>query len=495
MNEELTFKQKIIQFLYSIGLPPQRLLQGLICLLIIGVIAAVVFFSNFEGLGGGSRRADDVASTDDVIDGASSDTDDLDKQINELTFFDPSNFGYVVLYGEVQKQMDSIAEFRQRDDISAEQLKKLDGIQLRNLQAVAVRSIQADISSETEMKAFVDFAETLASSDDEKQRDSAGFSLVRTAAIAFTLEPNKSSATAAIETMKSQKMTLVNQYKRSDMVLGTFLKFKKQNPTNKFVDQCIQTLGQTVDTSTEPKSLELAETIREFGLFSNIQMSSIENRIRYNDPTGFEDLDKALLVVEANPKVKIETWQLLIRAYEACLSIGQLDNFSTAQKIVGDLVAKLPDSDPRKAQLSESLDRQKERVEILGKQFDLSGDSFDDRKITQSTKGFSVLCFADRSKDSAAMIQDLVKRVSNGIPFRPILAFKDDFTEQDREQINQIPRKLFAANRSTSLKYLRAFPCDNFPYLLLIDGNGVVASVNPSLLQAANRIASLQKKK
>ena len=64
MNNELKFNEKLIQFLYSIGLPPQRLLQGLICLLVLGVIVAALFFLNFDSFGGGSNQANNVASTD-----------------------------------------------------------------------------------------------------------------------------------------------------------------------------------------------------------------------------------------------------------------------------------------------------------------------------------------------------------------------------------------------------------------------------------------------
>lgn len=493
MNNELKFNEKLIQFLYSIGLPPQRLLQGLICLLVLGVIVAALFFLNFDSFGGGSNQANNVASTDPTKNKVLTTEVDLDKQIDELTFFDASQYGYIVLYGEVQKQMDLIAEFRQRENISPGQLRKLDDIQLRNLQVVAVRSMRAGISSDAEMKSFVDFAESLSNSDDEKQRDTAGFLLVRTAAIAFSLAPTEANAKTAIETIKSRRKTLVNEPKRSESILGIFLKFRNNNPANKFVNQCIETLGDTLDSSTEPTVQKLAATIREFGLFSDIQMSTIENRIRYKENSGLEDLDKVLRVIEANPDVTIGIWELVIQSYESSLSIGQLDNFSTARKIVGDLVAKLPDSDPRKAQLSEALDRQGKRAGNMGASFDLSGDTVDGRTIAGSANGFSLLCFLDRSEVSAQVMSELTQRLSEGIAFRPILAFKDDFTEQDIEKANEIPSKFYAADRKTALRYMESFPCDNFPYMLLIDESGVVVSVNPNLLQALNRIASLQK--
>ena len=496
MNDELRFNEKLLQFLYSIGLPPQRIFHLLICLLVLGAIVGVLYFSNLEGLAGGSKRTDDVTSTDpDENKRLTNEANrDLETKIDELSFFDPSEMGYIVLSGEVQKQTELIAKVRQHENISLEQLKKLDGIQLRNLQTLAVRSMEAGVTSGGEMTAFVDFAETLASSDDEKLRDTARFSLVRTAAVTFTVAPTEANAKTAIETIKARQTTLVDQHTRSEMIFKTFLDFRENNPTNKFVDQCIETLGTTIDTSTEPKTLELAATIRDFRLLSKIQLSTIEDRIRFRDSSGLEDLDEAFRVIEANPSINIETWELLIQSYEASLSNGQLHNFSAAHMKASELVAKLPDSDPRKAQLSEALDRQKQRAQSVGTPFDLSGNTFNGKEITQSAKGFSVLCFVDRSKVSAAMTKDLVNRLFNGIPFRPIIVFKDDFSEQDQEMIKQIPGQFFVADRQTAIKYFNAFACDNYPYLVLVDGKGIVTAVNLSLVQVANRIASLQKK-
>ena len=134
------------------------------------------------------------------------------------------------------------------------------------------------------------------------------------------------------------------------------------------------------------------------------------------------------------------------------------------------------------------------RSEILGATFDLSGTSFDGQPISKTSNEFTALVFLDRNQKSAGMMQEIMRGFASGGAFRPILAFNRDFVEQDKEKFDQIPRRVMVANRETALKYLESFPCDHFPYLLLIDQNGVVVAGNLSVVQTGNRIATFSRK-
>ena len=169
MPEHRSFKKNVIQFFYSIGLPPKRLMQGAIALLILGAVTAALFFVNLDGFGKG-KQPETSASTET---GSSNEFDiGIDQQINELTFFNPGRMAYTEAYGETQKHNEKIAELRKRDDITPEMVKKLDSMELRNLETLVLRSMKAGVDADNEMEAFVNFAESLLDTDDEQVKDS-----------------------------------------------------------------------------------------------------------------------------------------------------------------------------------------------------------------------------------------------------------------------------------------------------------------------------------
>ena len=71
MPKHRSFGQKVNSFFHSIGLPPK---QALIALLVLGAVAAALFFAN--------QKQGIVSSNESDI--------GIDKQINELELFDPS---------------------------------------------------------------------------------------------------------------------------------------------------------------------------------------------------------------------------------------------------------------------------------------------------------------------------------------------------------------------------------------------------------------------
>ena len=492
MKDQMNPGQKLVQFLYSIGLPPARIRTGLITLLVIGAILGGVYFLNFDSFRSASGRDGD-SDTELVENGRT--TDELDQQINELTFIDPRELNYVVLYGEVEKQNEAIDELRKRSDITTEQTGKLDEIQLRNLRNLYMQTLGQGSSADIERESFETFANKLLSSSNEKSKDSAGFDLTRLAVNVFSRKPNADDGQAALDALNQHQSSYVNNNKRALFLLRQLLTCQQQNPGDEVARNCVATLGKILATSTDDKIQDLAKDIVEVSLFKGLEIGRLEKRIRFQDRQALADLDNALRVLESHPELAIEKWELLMRSYEAALSTGRVNVFNTAKRIMGELVAKLPDSDERKTRLLNLLTRQKQRAQQLGKPMDLTGVTLDGKQIVQSNAEFSVLCLLDRSRKSVELVKSLSKSQSQlGTTFRPILAYKDKHAKEDKEKASTFPPKMLFADNETAAKYLASFPTDFFPYLLLIDKNGILVAGNLSPLQVENRIAALNKR-
>ena len=474
MPKHRSFGQKVNSFFHSIGLPPK---QALIGLLVLGAVAAALFFAN--------QKQGIVSSNESDI--------GIDKQINELELFDPSRKIYTEAYRGVQENNEKIAELRQRDDITPALVKKLNSMELRNLETLVLRSMKADVNADNEMEAFVNFAESLLNTDDQQVKDSTGFALVRTLVSAFVMSPTEARSITASEAIKFNQASFVNSKTRADLLRKLFVKGLDSHPANPYVDSCIREFGAILETSSSADIATLGRNIHEYTLYSKVHLESLEKRIRYREPKALGNLDQALRTLEANPDTDIRIWKTLIRSYEATLSIEAKQNFQTARNIIGELVAKLPDSDQRKAELRTLLDRQKMRSETMGT-FDLSGTTFDGQPIGKTSNEFTALVFVDQNPKSTLIMKEISTAIAEGSgAFRPIMVFKRDFVEQDRKNFKLVPRRVLVASRETALKYLESFPCDHFPYLLLIDRNGVIVAGNLSVVQTGNRIATFSR--
>lgn len=497
MNEELKTSEKFVELLYSIGLPPMRIFRGLIILLVLGAITTGLYFFNFERIAGekANQESNSDASTESERKPYEFEST-LDQQINDLAVIDAKNRDYVAFYSDLKQQNETIEQLRSQSDIDSKQIGKLNTIQLRNLQTLAIAAEQNGIDADIEMKAFIDFASKLAAESDQELKDLAGFVMVQTAVKLFESSPIESKAKTTIESLEQYRESYIAHKSRSNQLVGMLLKCSAKNPKNDAVSKCIAAIGKVLNSSPEESIKTTGGQLLEYGLFSNLQFATLEERIRYRERNALQDLDDALRVIEANPNVDLNKWQLLMRCYEASLSNGRMQDFNTARNIMKELITKLPGSDERKPDLLRLLERQTIRAERIGKPFNLSGTTIKGRQLQEKSSEYSVLIMLDRSRSAGEIMRRLsTKRAEGGITYRPVIAFKDDFSEADQDKIGSIPNWVVVADDDTSRQYRSAFPIDSFPYLLLIDPEGIVVAGNLSLVQAANRIAALEKRR
>ena len=495
MNNQLTFKEKIVDFLYSIGLPPMVILRGLIALLVIGAVLAALSFFNFKN-DTVSRSTTDT-QTESIEPPKKSYQLELsvDQQIDELSYFDIQNKNYVVAYSDLQSQNEKIEELRQQTGLTAEQSLELDKLKLRNLQTLVQITLDSGSSAEPEMHVFMQYAQSLASSPNPELKDIASYSMARTTTYSLSRTPTEANARNVIDTLNSNRVCFENNKQRASVLLSILVNTKRTHSSNPVVDQCMTSLGTIFASSSDDHIKSLSEEIGEFALFAHLRLPTLEDRVRYQDRNALADLDNALRILEAHPEVKHLRWKVIFGAFEAMVSTGAFREFQTARKIFGELVVQLPDSHEKKSALLKMLNRQEIRMQRLGKPFDVTGKTVNDIEILPSRSDYTVLVLLDRSQNSYNILQELVKNHQESVEnYRTAIAFSKPFTKADMAKTNSIPSWILVASDKTSNVYFDAFPVDTFPYILLIDKNQNIVAGNLSLVQVSNRIATIEKK-
>ena len=501
MNQELGPIQKFIQFLYSIGLPPMRILRGLIAIVLIGAVIAGIYFFNFGDLSRSARSDEDEQESPTATSTREDDRPNyefeltVDQQIDEMLYFNPDPVSYVVVASEFLKQNENIATLRQQGGLSDLQSTRLGQIELRNSRVLVERQMLAAIDATESLNSFESLAQSFVDGPDETLQDLASYSLAKTSLTKLGYFPTEANAKQVIETLQTQKPSFLNNPNRVQLLLSQLLGVKDKNPDNTFIGGILQSIGQTLIQSDESEIVRVGNQIAEFSLFDKFGMSTLAKRIRYQDNDALVALDNALRVLESNPDVKMNIWTILMGASEALLSNKKISDFQTAHGILDDLVMKLPDSHELKAKLTKRLESQVKRLRKVGTSFDARGKTIQGRPILPSTSEYTLLLFCSRNEESGNMMAELMKKGPEaGGTFRPIVSFKDAFAENDYSHLNLIPDWVFVSSDETANLYKDEFSVDAFPYLFLIDKSGVVVELNLSIVQAQNRIAAIEMK-
>ncbi len=510
MKHELGPTQRAVEFLYSIGLPPLRILRGLITLGLISLVMAGVYFVAFSGLL--DREVAEVVEEVEEFDEAENEAPvespepaserttyefelSLDQQIDELYFGGAEDKNYVVFAGEVEKQNKTIEALKQRNDLTAEQAFKLDRVLLRNGQEFLVRKLNARVFQPQDAVEFRTLANSLKSGQNEKLSDLASYALVNVGADIFLKSPTEQNASDLVQTFSQNKSSFLNDVKRTNAILAKLMKLKETDSRNKLADKTIEAFGQLLSQSNAEAVKLISDYIDEYSLFAGLDLQSLEEQVRFQAPNALQDLDDALRVLEAHPEVDLPKWKLLIRAYEPALSIGKQSVFETGWKIASGLVNQLPDSDERKSELQTILKKQVARARMVGSTVDLSGKHVSGGAISFPAD-YTLLVFSDRSTKSMALMGQLRGDLLEGSQFyTPIVSFKDDFTAEDMERLDQIPRGIQISSFESAKNYAKKFSIDYYPYVVLLDKQNIVIDVDLSLVQAANRVAALRTKK
>ena len=497
MNEKLGFSGRIIQFFYAIGLPPMRILQGLIFVLVAGLIFAGLYIFDVNALFQSADKSDpnnDEASKVVVTQSSSTQFDaSLDEEVDELYYFRLNeNANYVVAIGQIEQQREKINELLKRPDLSADHKQKLQHSLLRHGKDSLRRNFNANIDSRSQLEDFTEFANSFVGGEDKKLEDFANFGIASSGILLLRSEPSKANAERLSETFLKTKSAFVESNERAKTLLSELLETRQLHPDKPHIDAVIDGFGKLLSGSKEESVAKLSTQIAEFSQFSTFDIRTLENRIRYRAKGSLQDLDNALRVLAVHPQTDISKWKMLIRAYEPSLSSGQPAVLQTGWKIVNDLVRKLPDTDEKKAPLITVLENQLQRSKKLGTDFDRTGDTFQGRPLDANENHAQLIVFCDRTKKSGQVLKYLRSQQDDGVQLRrPIVAFKDDYTREDRQKADQSPRGIQLASHDTSQKFIKQLSIDFYPYVALIDPQGKVAALDLTVDQAASLMLDL----
>jgi len=260
------------------------------------------------------------------------------------------------------------------------------------------------------------------------------------------------------------------------------MQVKQQQPKNSNIDYVITALGDLLAENQNSSIRKLANALTEDSRFLGLKLWDLNERIRQREYGSLQNLGDVLKEVEKDPEIDFTKWTHITKSCESLLSIGEYKKFEVAHDAISEMVVRLPDSCDFKSKLTEQIKKQKSRFELLGTSIELPKKSLSGRQIEVENRNI-LLVFLDRTQESTALGSELQGQSLDN--YRPILIYRDDFSEADLETVYFMPLGVKVAAYESGSKLINSCFIDQYPYNIAINKQGKVVGINLSLWQAA----------
>ncbi len=475
-------QRKIDDFSKGIGLSPSRILFAA---LLVGGLALLIYW-----VGSGDTKEADAPRTQSESERQKLElsTDQELERIFNTPPADSRNFMFAMnQMNEFEKELSKIESSR---ELTEAQKQKLERIRLRNQSVIVTLMIRNKITCEAEKKALFDRCQQHLDSPNELLSEASHFWLCTVPAVEFCERPSQQTFNSFATAIRDYKKGFIITPRHSENLAALVKALaSRSEQTLGYAKKAYLALAEQMATSDVQDIRFIAERLNELALFGEFNLTTLDYRIAWSDPTAAEDFRGAVEVLSEHPDSDVSVWATIIRSYESFLAIDQIEKVGRTWQEMWELSGKISDPENMKV-VRDVLSRQKERAMSIGRPFDITGAKLPTGEaIGLDGQDYNVIIFCDKGRESIGSLVKLGSANKEGqVSYRPILALE----EKDIDSLKSVPKNIAVATYATSTKYLEAFPADFFPYILLIDKSGNIVAANLQIDQVANRVAKLE---
>lgn len=414
----------------------------------------------------------------------------LDDMLSEKTATDVNFLAVIDRMNELDEELVKI-ESEQGASLTEAQVAKITQIRIRNKSVVVMMMVRNKVQCAAEKKDLTDYCSLHLNSADEQIQETAKFWLCVIPTLELLESPSDQTLAEFSKVIAQHQDGYINSPEHAATLSGLLFKMSKESPrAKKFWKAGFRSLREQLSMSKIKPIQTIGEQLEGLELFGEFDLPTLAHRILWSDPSAAEDLDGALKVLADNIQTDSKNWVTIAKAYEGYLSTDKIEETGAAWQRMSDLAANINDAEKR-ASIESILDRQRKRAMAIGSQFDLTGTVLPSGEALEMAKqGYTAVVFCDKSKASMSALAVLGQNSKqNQLRFRPVLAFEKPLRQVDLDSLHSIPKSISVLDYESAKRYYSSFPVDFFPYVLLVDSEGKIVSVNLDIEQVPNRIA------
>lgn len=475
-------------FWKAIGMSP---LQILLTVLFWTALACLIFFVYFAFVRVPPERA--ISSTKST---AETEIDDQLSALMESKFDSSVNFQRTIM--QLQDLETKLAEIEESNSLTPEQAATATWLRINSRSVKVALLIKNEGNYKAEKADLIRLCEAHVDDKTKGVRQLSRKSLCYLSTLEFAQSPSPETYQNFADTITAYEDCYLDLPKQAKALELTILEVVDSPDRPDLATQGIELLSKQLQKSKIESVRASGIRFGSFGDFGRFKLSTLAQRIAWDKPSSSADLNAAIEVLRQKPDTGNFIWLVLIHAQESFLANGQIDNFVAAWRKLSDISQAIPNEESRR-EVQLKLERQKQRVALIGKQFDLAGtDLIEEGKPIEFGNGqHTAIILIDGSKES----YQLQKRIFQfgdlkRIDFRAVVALRQPLDSKDLEAIkNHRSENLVFASANTVNEYIEGMLVDWLPYIVLVDDSGKIVAANLPFDQVPSRVRKLQNDK
>ena len=484
------FTEKVQNFSSGVGLSPARIAGSL---LLLGLIGFFIF--SIATTGEEEKSDEPVTISEDKALKLELSTDQILQQLSDAKVNPNQNF--VVIIDQMAAHERELEKIESSIEPTEAQKVAIEKIRLRNKSVTVSLMMNNKVACDREKVDLLNFCLARVDTENPEIRESCRFWLCSLPAIGFALDPSAATLQSLSSALRKYPDGYLESPEKAATLAALMFRVGKQSDENtEYIKKVYVELADQFDKSDLQDIKDIASTLRELSIFGEFDLPTLENRILWGDPSATDDLAGAFDAISEHPTSNPETWLTVIRAYERYLAVGKIEQAGKSWQKMWAYSEQLKNEKSKKA-IQDILNRQKTRALFLDKTIDVSGYLLPDNEpIEANHQKYYAIIFCDKQPNS---LRALVKlgEVANTerLKYLPVLVFENELSDNDMKTLHMVPKEIRIANFETSQKYYSMFPADFFPYVLVVDKEGKVISVNVDMEQIDSRVARVEAQK
>ena len=478
------FLGRFTDFSNRVGLSPMRMF---FTLLLLGGIGYVIYLVGFPNADAVVEKPKVISENSRLLLELTTDQE-LERILNE-SFTNNENF--LVIIDRMNGHEKSLDDIESRIDLTEEQHTRMERLRIRNKSVIVMMLIKNKISSDAEKADLREYCLARLRSSDHQISEASQFWLALLPVLEFTGSPSEETLQNFEKAIIEYRGGYLNSPDNSASLANLVSRIKDEHPGKKdFSRRAFLMLAEQMSKSEVPRVRTIASQVDGLSVFGEYDLQTLEQRIVWSDPIADEQLSAAMDTLSKNTDAPLQTWTILIKAYEAYLATDRIEEAGAAWQRMWELSSGLADQN-KKATLQGLLKRQRVRAMFIGQKFDVlgtklvGGQPFDAKK-----SDYYAVIFCDKEVNSLKALATLGKEaLDQPLKYSAIVSFSEKLTEVDINSLHKVPRGISITAQDTAKKHFSAFPADFLPYVLLVDKSEKVIAVNVDLKQINNRVA------
>jgi hypothetical protein len=328
-------------------------------------------------------------------------------------------------------------------------------------------------------KRVMDFANLLLADPDAKTVSATKYTLIAISLEEMKLNLNRETYDNVVRVADENIDGTCSDSDEAQSIAQLVFNLSQMHPSDPLADKIQTYFGEKLSSRSDQEIQSVGLAILENQAFGGVDLQALRDQIALNIGGADVKFGKVLQALESFPNASTTSYAKLLAANESLICVGKYDDAKNVANYLLRKAEKVADENTVRF-IDKAIARQKQRIALVGKEFDLTGSTFDGQEIATSSEFTVIVFWSLLDRKSAASMEIFVKTrpktADSG--FRILGACSQKFTPKVIQEMRNVQTEVLFCSDETTKKLSAQCPVDLMPYILVVDPDQKVIAMN-----------------